>query len=235
MEFVNKKALYVYGVAGSGNSQKAMLGCSLLGIQYELRVVNNLIGPDAEKTGGAKSPEYLKMNKRGLVPVIIDPNHPLATDASSEGLVVSDSTSILTYLALTYNPKWYPVDNILKVTKINGWMTFAANEIHNSLLKVRVKNKFGWDISPVTYEFAIDSSKKVLTFLNEELTAGEALGNIWLVEGDSPSIADIHVFPYVAFTEHSSDSAILLSDYPAVSAWLDRVKSLPGYIPLPGI
>ena len=103
-----------------------MLGCSLLGIKYELRVVNNLIGPDAVRDGGkimfcvyldfkyvmilsigAKSPEYLKLNKRGLVPLIIDPNSASLTDATTEGLVVSDSTSILTYLALKYNPAWY--------------------------------------------------------------------------------------------------------------------------------
>ncbi len=87
----------------------------------------------------------------------------------------------------------------------------------------------------MTYESALESSKKVLSFLNEELAAGELVGNLWLVEGMSPTIADIHVFPYVAFTEHSSDNAILLSDYPAVSAWLGRMKSLPGYFPLPGI
>lgn len=235
MEFVNEKPLYVYGVTRSGNSQKALLGCSLLGIKYELRVVSNLIGPDAVKDGGAKSPEYLKLNKRGLVPVIIDPNSTADRTVSPEGLVISDSTSILTYLALTYNPAWYPVNDILKLAKINGWMAFAANEIHNSLLKVRVTNKFGWDISPMTYDFALESAKKVLSFLDEEITAGVSAGNLWLVEGESPTIADIHVFPYVAFTEHSSDNAILLSDYPAVSAWLERMKSLPGYVALPDI
>ena len=115
------------------------------------------------------------------------------------------------------------MNDILKLSKINGWMSFAANEIHNSLLKVRVKNKFGWDISPMSYEYALESSKQVLSFLDEELALGAAAGKLWLVEGESPTIADIHVFPYVAFTEHSSDNAILLSEYPAVYAWLGRV------------
>ena len=166
---------------------------------------------------------------------MIDPNCTPISNASTEGLVLSESASILTYLALTYNPKWYPVNNALKTAKINGLLAYSANEIHHSLRNVRVKNKFGWDISPMTYESALESSSKVLSYLNEELEVGAAVGNKWLVEGEDATIADIACFPYIAFAEHSSDNAIILSDYPAVSAWLSRVKDLPGYVPLPGI
>ncbi len=64
----------MYGVYLSGNSQKAILGCALMHIPYEVIVVDNLIGPDAEHGGlrGAKSEEFKKLNPRGLVPVIVD-------------------------------------------------------------------------------------------------------------------------------------------------------------------
>lgn len=58
-------------------------------------------------------------------------------------------------------------------------------------------------------------------------------GHKWLVPGDEPTVADITVFPYVAFAEDSSSGALQLKDYPAVLGWVSRVKGLPGYEPLP--
>jgi glutathione S-transferase len=102
-------------------------------------------------------------------------------------------------------------------------------------LQVRVSKKFGWDISPFTYDQAIVASHQTLAYLNNSLAVGASVGQMWLVEGEAPSIADIAVFPYVAFAEHSTDNEILLSQYPAVVDWLTRFKSLPNYLPLPGI
>lgn len=100
---------------------------------------------------------------------------------------------------------------------------------------MRVSKKFGWDISPLSYEQALEASHKTLAFLENSLAIGASLGQDWLVEGDHASIADIAVFPYVAFAEHSSDNEIQLKQYPAVSAWLAKFKSLPNYLQLPGI
>ena len=136
--------LLVYGVSPSGNSQKAILGCQLMNLPYELRCVPNLIGKEAEVPGGAKSQEYLSLNPKGTVPVLIDPNSPaeagskygIATDFhSSEGLVVAESTGILTYLALKYSPAWYNIHDPILAARVNNWLAFASNEIHQSLLK----------------------------------------------------------------------------------------------------
>ena len=125
------KPIDVFGVPPSGNSQKAILGCALLNIPFELHLVPNLIGPDAEQGGlsGAKSEEFKRLNPRGLVPVIIDHNN-------ESSIVVSDSAAILTYLSLTYNPSWFPVDSPLRAAKVNFWLAYSNNEITHSLLKV---------------------------------------------------------------------------------------------------
>jgi glutathione S-transferase len=101
--------------------------------------------------------------------------------------------------------------------------------------QVRVSKRFGWDITPLTYDGAIAASRKTLAILNNSLEIGAKNGQCWLVEGASPSIADIAVFPYVAFAEHSSENEILLTSYPAVADWVARFKALPNYLPLPGI
>ena len=107
--------------------------------------------------------------------------------------------------------------------------------IYNNITQVRVSKKFGWDISPLSYEQAVSASHKVLDHLNNHLDNGVRVGRVWLVEGDIPTIADIAIFPYVAFTEHSSEGEISLTMYPAVAAWIERFKSLPGYLSPPGI
>lgn len=101
--------------------------------------------------------------------------------------------------------------------------------------QVRVCKKFGWDILPLTYKDAIVASHKTLAYLEDSLSISSKNGQKWLVDGESPSIADIAVFPYVAFAEHSSDNEISLNQYKFVSEWLVRFKGLPNYLPLPGI
>lgn len=53
----------------------------------------------------------------------------------------------------------------------------------------------------------------------------------WLVS-NRPTIADIGVFPYVALAPMGD---ISLQPYPTVVAWIERVKSLPGFISFPGL
>ena len=51
-------------------------------------------------------------------------------------------------------------------------------------------------------------------------------GRDWLV-GDGPTIADLSVF---AYTHIAGDAGFELERYPAVVAWLDRVRALPGFV-----
>jgi len=247
-----QQPVLIHGLRGSGNSQKAILGCALMGIKYNLKEPTALWGEAATKPGGAKSPEFLAISPRGLIPVIEDPNF---VKPSSVGLIMHDSTAILTYLALSYNSKWYPINDPIKAAKINFWFGFSSGDIQHTLLKVtinyffhklpltsifdyynqvRIGNKFGVDIAPFDIPTAISISKTTLSYLNSELLVLESEGHKWLVPGDEPTVADIAVFPYVAFAEDSSSGALQLKDYPAVLGWVSRFKGLPGYEPLPG-
>ena len=74
-------------------------------------------------------------------------------------------------------------------------------------------------------EGAIRGNKSLET-LQKQLESRE-----WLVLG-RPTIADISVFVYVALAPMGD---ISLQPYPAVLAWIDRVKKLPGFISIPGL
>ncbi len=66
--------------------------------------------------------------------------------------------------------------------------------------------------------------------------AGEFIATAFLliawVALDHATIADIACCPYVGMAPQGEVS---LDPYPAVRAWIARVKALPGYVPMPGL
>ena len=223
--------------------------CRLLGLPFELRAPNGLIGADAE----TKQSPFLRLNPLGQVPVLVDPNvapepavahglpdEPAGAVHCAEGLVIRDSAAILTYLALSYgNAAWLPrgggEGDAVRAARIAQWLSYGGAEVNASLLKVRVSVLFGWDIAPQTLDGALAASRATLAYLDAQLAAGAAAGRTWLVDGDAPTIADVHVFPYVAYAEESSKGALKLANYPAVSAWVAAFAKLPGYVAPPGL
>lgn len=84
------------------------------------------------------------------------------------------------------------------------------------------------------------SKERLDTFLEEgalrgnqslKILQGRLEENTWLVLG-RPTIADISVFVYVALAPMGDVS---LQPYPAVLAWIERIKKLPGFISIPGL
>ena len=47
------------------------------------------------------------------------------------------------------------------------------------------------------------------------------------VVGDVAAIADLGLFPYISV---AGDAGVDLRDWPQVSAWLDRIRALPGFV-----
>jgi len=78
----------------------------------------------------------------------------------------------------------------------------------------------------INIERATQKAEFILTQLDKHLSV-----RTWL-EFEHPTIADIAVFPYIAL---APDGKIDLAPYPHVLAWIDRVKQLPGYIPMAGL
>ena len=91
----------------SGHAHRARLFLSLLGLDHELIVVDLLQGEH-------KSPEFLKLNPFGQIPVLDD-----------DGTVVSDSNAILVYLAKKYGRSdWLPEDPS-GAAAVQRWLSVA--------------------------------------------------------------------------------------------------------------
>jgi glutathione S-transferase len=196
----------LYGHELSGNSYKVRLFLELLKIDYEWIKVDLLKGEH-------KTPEYLALNAFGQVPLLIDGDIKLA-----------DAQAILVYLARQYGgEQWLPTD-ALPLAQVVRWLSTTAGEIRQGPENARLYYLFG--ATNINIERAHQKAAYILTQLDQHLSK-----HPWL-EFDHPTIADVAVFPYVAL---APDGKIDLAPYPHVLTWIDRVKQLPGYIPMSGL
>jgi glutathione S-transferase len=196
----------LYGHEMSGNSYKVRLLLELLKIEYEWIKIDLM-------TGEHKSPEYLALNPFGQVPLLVDGETKLA-----------DAQAILVYLARQYgDDQWLPLE-ALPLAQVVRWLSTTAGEVRQGPENARLHYLFG--ATTINIERAHQKAEHILTQLNQHLST-----HLWL-EFERPTIADIAVFPYVALAR---DGKIDLDAYPYVLAWIDRIKQLPGYIPMAGI
>jgi glutathione S-transferase len=193
------------------NCYKVRLLLSFLDQKYDYENVD--LVNDRHKTD-----EFLTLHPLGQVPVLVD------GDVS-----IWDSQAILVYLARKFeSEKWLPLNAKINA-QITSWLSFAAKELAIGLAAARVHHILGGqEINFVTrlkieIDRATAQAEQSLDVLNHYLSAHQ-----WLVE-DAPTIADIACFPAIEFAREGNVS---LTAYPHVQTWVDRVKQLPGYIPM---
>lgn len=185
----------------SGHAHRARLFVSLLGLPHELVEVDL-------KAGEHKTPEFLKLNSFGQVPVLDD-----------DGIVIADSNAILVYLARKAGrTDWLPEDPS-GAASVQRWLSAAAGEVAYGPAAARLITVFG---AKFNAEEVIARAHVFLKRLENQLT-----GQDWLV-GGRPTIADVAIYSYVA---RAPEGNVDLSGYPAVNAFLRRIEELPGFVP----
>lgn len=194
----------LYDATPSGNAYKARLLLSLLKLEHELAPVD--LAAQQSRT-----PEFMKINPRGQIPVLVDGD-----------VILWDSQAILVYLARRYDEAWLP-DEPAAMGEVMQWMAVAENECLFGLARARAVKLFG---RPFNLEECQNYGRTGLAVLERQLTNHE-----WLACA-RPTIADVACFPYVALCHEGEMS---LEDYPHVRAWIARVQTLDGYIGMPGI
>ncbi|KAH8377004.1 hypothetical protein KR093_002674, partial [Drosophila rubida] len=154
-----------------------------------------------------RTPEFLKMNPQGTVPVLDD-----------NGTYIHDSHAICIYLCEKYakTDAIYPKD-LIKRTLVNQRLFFDASVIYKAL----------WNVSSSFWQSGVtvvvkEKTRNLHTAL--QLTE-DLLADNHYIAGDSLSIADLCCAATV-----SSLPAVLDIDpvkYPKVTAWLKRLNNLP--------
>lgn len=195
----------LYEFALSGNCHKVRLMLSFVGLSYKSIIVNG-------SARDHKSREFLAMNPLGQLPVIND-----------EGVVIRDSQAILIYLAHRYGGEaWWPKDSGT-LAKITAWLFTASNEVARGPNALRLHHKFGRPINSVEAE---QITETLLNIMEEHLSSYD-----WIAL-DTPTIADVALYPYIALAH---EGKVDISRFPSVVAWLKRFKALPGYVSMPGM
>ncbi len=188
----------------SGNAHKVRILLGYLGIAYEGVHIDLPVQPE-------KAADLLRHNPLAEVPVLIDGD-----------VVLRDSQAILVYLARKYGGEtWLPSD-AADQARVVQWLSFSANEIYHGPNLARVYYLFNFELD---IELAKKRATRVLQILDARLASRS-----WL-ELDRPTIADVACLPYVAL---AGEGKVELAGYPNVVAWIDRLRSRNGFIPMPG-
>jgi glutathione S-transferase len=192
----------------SGNGYKVRLLMTQLGIPFE-RIEYDMTG------GETRTPEFLEnVNANGRVPV-------LETEA---GEFLPESNAILFYLA--EGTPLLPDDRFGKAQALR-WMFFEQYSHEPNIAVARAwLHVFDTEMTEArrnTLEVKQELGYDALGVMEKHLE-----GRRFFVRGRY-SVADIALY---AYTHVAAEGGFDLEDFPAVRAWLERVSSRPGYIPI---
>lgn len=195
----------LYCFAQSGNAYRVALMLNLIGADWRPIFVDFFAG------GETRTPEYrANVNEMGEVPV-------LAHGAKK----LSQSGVILTYLS-DRTGKFRPESEDERLETLR-WMIFDNQKINGFLGPFRFVRNFAKPApDPAVGVFLKGRLDAALAVVNKRLTSRS-----WLVS-DRPTIADISMCGYMYYPadEFGFDIA---REHPAIAAWLERIKSLPGW------
>lgn len=186
----------------SGHAHRASLFLSLVGADVEEVVVDLAAGEH-------KTPDFLKLNPFGQLPVLVDGD-----------TVIADSAAILVYVARkSGRSDWLP-DTPEGAAAVQRWLSVAAGQIAYGPCAARLITVFGKKFDA---EEVIARAHGVLAQIDAEL-----VGRNWMIGGDQPTIADVALYSYIA---NAPEGNVDLAGYPHVLAWLRRVEGLDGFVP----
>jgi glutathione S-transferase len=194
----------LYGIPLSGHTHRAQLFLSLLNLPHEFVSVN--LG-----AGEHRQQPFLSMNAFGEIPVLQDGD-----------VTLGDSNAILVYLASKYDDsgRWLPRDP-LAGAHVQRWLSAAAGKIAYGPAAARLVTVFN---APRDHDAAKAIAVRLFDVMEQELQ-----GRRWLA-GEHATIADVAAYSYVA---HAPEGGVSLKPYPAIRAWLDNVRALPGFVGMP--
>lgn len=191
----------LYDLTPSGHAHRARLFLSLVGASVEIVPVDFMAGQH-------KSPEFLKLNSFGQVPVLDD-----------DGVIVADSNAILVYVAKKLGKTdWLPEDP-KGAAAVQRWLSVAAGQIAYGPAAARLVTLFGASFNA---DEVIMRAHAILGLIEVELK-----GRQWIA-ADRPTIADVALYSYISAAPEGN---VDISGYAEINTWLKRIEALPGFFP----
>jgi glutathione S-transferase len=195
----------LYCFAQSGNCYRAALMLNLIGAKWESIWIDFFV------SGVQRTPDYREgVNEMGEVPVLVHGDKKL-----------TQSGVILTYLSdLTGKFKPQGEDERLEALR---WIIFDNQKVNGFLGPFRFLKNFAKPAGDLAVlAFMKGRFDSALGIVNKRLT-----GRQFLVS-DKPTIADVSMTAYLYYPAEEFGFDIA-KDHPAIGAWLERMKALPGW------
>ena len=195
---LSPERLTLYGSFTSSSSYKPMLYLALARVPFSFRTVNLKIGVQ-------NSPEYLAVNRWGVVPSL-----------KHKGLTILQSNVILDYLARgtgifegkTEQARW----------QAREWLSWEADHI-TAVARVRHSARFRKMHDEVIKEFR-PRAEAALSFVDKTVADRSFL------VGDDMTIADIGCWGRMVFM---AEGGFEIANWPNLEAWANRIKAMPGF------
>ncbi len=197
----HNKPIRLFRNPKSGHCHRVELMLALLDIPYE--------AVDLDMANGAhKAPAYLAMSPFGQVPAIDD-----------NGVVLSDSNGIISYLASRYGDEAeWAGNSALEKAQIQRWLSIAAGEIASGPAAARLVTVFGAELD---HEAAKAKAHRLFTVMDSMLDSSNYL------VGDRLTLADIAGYSYIA---HAPEGGVSLQRYTNIQRWLAAVEGHPRFV-----
>ena len=196
----------IYGMIDSGNCYKPRLLMAKLGRPFTHVEVSS-------HDGATKSADYLAKNPNGMVPLL----------ELDDGRLLAESNAILLYLG--EETRFVPADRYGRGL-VHQWLFFEQYS-HEPYIAVRKAiltfPERAKEATPERLELTLTRGNKALGVMEAQLMRTPFLA------GDEISVADIALY---AYTHDAARGGFDLKSYPAVSAWLERVRADPGHAPI---
>ncbi|MFB8791044.1 MAG: glutathione S-transferase family protein [Potamolinea sp.] len=195
--------LRLYEFLPSGNCYKVRLLLTQLGIPFEKVELDIL-------QGETRTPDFLRKNLNGRIPVLeIEP-----------GKFLAESNAILFYLS--EGTQFLPNDS-WKKAQVLQWLFFEQYSHEPYIATSRF------------WLFYSGKAEEYREVINQKREPGYAalkvmethLTNHQFFVGECYTIADIGLF---AYTHVADEGGFDLTRFPAIQAWLERVKTQPQHI-----
>ena len=195
----------VYGNSDSGNCYKVKLALERLGLAYRWIETDSV-------AGATRTAEFLARNPNGKVPLL----------ELEDGAFLPESNAILWYLA--EDTELAPAGRLGRARCLQ-WMFFEQYSHEPYVAVARSVMRYLPPDSPRRAELPRlrERGHQALAVMERHLARER-----YFVD-EVYSIADIALF---AYTHCAEDGGIELAPYPAIRAWLERVRMQPRFVPM---
>ena len=192
-----------YYAFNTGNGQRGAIALEEAELPYRFNFVNLVKGEQ-------KSPDFLALNPRGMIPVLVDPDGP-----DGQTVTLTQSFSIAHYIA--QKSGWLLPEDPLSLAQCMEWCSFILTDVSAASMQSFYLRVISKEKHP---EAAKVLKARALNFLK---FADQRLNEVAYFAGNDYSLADIIAYPTVLAQKDNP----VMDSYPHLTRWMSSVGDRP--------